>query len=285
MKVVHTIAEVRQAVGAAHKAGRQVGLVPTMGALHAGHGKLVETARAGSDFVVVSIFVNPLQFGPSEDYARYPRTLAADAEFCRERGADLVFAPTVNEMYPQQQVTFVTVDDITNTLCGSSRPGHFRGVATVVAKLFNIVQPDVAYFGQKDGQQVAVIKRMVADLSIPVQIAVVPTVRESDGLAMSSRNAYLTPENRQAAPVLHKALQGALAMLRNGERDAQKVRRYLYDVIGAEPRARIDYAEVVDANTMQPVTQITGSVMLAVAVYFGDTRLIDNELFLQEHCI
>jgi pantoate--beta-alanine ligase len=263
-------------VAAARQQGRRVSLVPTMGALHAGHGHLIDAARVGTDYVVVSIFVNPIQFGPQEDFDKYPRTLEVDAEMCRQRGVDLVFAPAVQEMYPERQLTFVTVEEITSTLCGASRPGHFRGVATVVTKLFNIVQPDVAYFGQKDAQQAAVIRKMVRDLNFPLEIVVVPTARDEDGLALSSRNRYLTSEERRAAAVIPRALQGAEQLLRAGERRADRIRRYLRDTIAAEPLARIDYAEVVDADTMQPVERVTGKVLLAVAVYIGRTRLIDN---------
>lgn len=278
MKVVHTIEAVRSAVAAARQRNLRVGLVPTMGALHAGHGSLVETARAECGFVVVSVFVNPLQFGPSEDFDEYPRTLAEDAVFCQERGADLTFAPAVSEMYPSRQLTFVTVEEVTDRLCGASRPGHFRGVATVVTKLLNIVLPDVVYFGQKDAQQAAVIKRMVRDLNVRVQIGVVPTVREPDGLAMSSRNSYLSAEDRRAALVLYQALQAAASLVTNGEKDAHVVRSYLQTSIEAEPRAKLDYAEVVNPDTMQPVKLIEGAVLLAVAAYFGTTRLIDNLL-------
>ncbi len=279
MEIVHTIAEVRQHVAQARQAGKTIGFVPTMGALHVGHGALVEAASKGSDYVVVSIFVNPLQFGPSEDLERYPRNLEADAQFCAERGAHLIFAPSNKEMYPREMATSVTVDALTNTLCGVSRPGHFRGVATVVTKLFNIVQPDFAYFGQKDAQQLAVIRRMVADLNIPVQVESVPTVREADGLALSSRNAYLSPAERRAAVVLYQALQAAMARLAAGERNADALRDFLRDTISREPLARIDYAEVVDAESLQPVSSVERDVLLAVAVFFGKTRLIDNMLF------
>jgi pantoate--beta-alanine ligase len=279
MEIVHTISEIRQRVAQARKAGKSIGVVPTMGALHDGHGTLIETAGQGSDFVVVTIFVNPLQFGPSEDLERYPRDLEADARFCAERGAHVIFAPSTKEMYPREMATAVTVDALTNTLCGVSRPGHFRGVATVVTKLFNIVQPDYAYFGQKDAQQLAVISRMVADLNIPVEIVKVPIVRESDGLALSSRNAYLSPAERQAAVVLYQALQAAIAKLEAGERNADALRDFLCDTISREPLARIDYAEVVDVESLQRVSSVQRSVLLAVAVYFGKTRLIDNMQF------
>ena len=209
------------------KAGRTIGFVPTMGALHEGHASLIRASVAQQDATIVSIFVNPLQFGPNEDLDRYPRTLDADVQVVQQCGADLVFAPSVREMYPQQQLAFVDVEELTAGLCGASRPGHFRGVATVVAKLFNIVQPDVAYFGQKDAQQAAVIERMVADLSFPVRVVRCPTAREADGLAMSSRNSYLSPEERQAAPILYQALQEGAQAIRAGERDAEKVRQIM----------------------------------------------------------
>lgn len=280
MRIVHTIAEARDAVTKARQQGLTIGLVPTMGALHDGHGSLIEAARAQCGFVVVSVFVNPLQFGPTEDYAKYPRTLPDDAAYCEKKGADLVFAPEVREMYPSPSLTFVEVEKITETLCGASRPGHFRGVATVVTKLFHIVLPDVAYFGQKDAQQASVLKRMVADLNFPLRIAVVPTFREADGLAMSSRNRYLTPDDRRAALVLHRTLQEAVSLLRKGERDAEVISSYLQAGIEAEPRAKLDYAAVVDPDTMHPVTGlIEHDVLLAVAAYFAGTRLIDNVLF------
>lgn len=273
---MHTIADVREAVAAARREGRRIGFVPTMGALHAGHGALIEQAVAECGFVVVSIFVNPLQFGPNEDFDRYPRTLDADVAYVRSLGAHLVFAPSVEEMYPEPQLTFVDVEQLTDNLCGASRPGHFRGVATVVTKLFNIVAPDAAYFGQKDAQQAAVIQRMVTDLSMPIEVVVVPTRREPDGLAMSSRNKYLSPEERKAALVLYKALQKAVRAIEEGERDPDVVEKLLRETIEQEPLARIDYAAVVDARTLRPVSYIRGNILLAVAAFIGSTRLIDN---------
>lgn len=276
VSVVHTIAEVRQWVDRARKLGRTIGFVPTMGALHEGHASLIRTSVAQQDATVVSIFVNPLQFGPNEDLDRYPRTLDADIQVVQACGADLVFAPSVREMYPKRQLAFVDVEELTAGLCGASRPGHFRGVATVVAKLFNIVQPDVAYFGQKDAQQAAVIERMVADLSFPVRIVRCPTVREADGLAMSSRNTYLSPEERQAAPILYRALQEGAEAIRAGERDAEKVRRLMIDRIQSEPLARIDYVDVVDESTFRTISYVEGNIVLVGAIYIGNTRLIDN---------
>ncbi len=255
-----------------------VGLVPTMGALHAGHLSLVELARAETDFVVVSIFVNPTQFGPAEDFSRYPRPLQDDLRKCRRAGVDLVFHPEPAEMYPPGSCTHVEVSRLQEGLCGASRPGHFRGVATVVLKLFNIVEPDFAYFGQKDAQQVRVIQQLVADLNMPTIIRVGPTVRESDGLALSSRNQYLDPSQRENASVLYRALTEAAHRLRQGERDAGSLRRLLVQRIGATPGAVLDYAAVVAADTLQPLTQVQGPTLLALAVRFGNTRLIDNVL-------
>lgn len=274
--LVHTIDEVRAAVAAARRAGKRVGFVPTMGALHEGHASLIERAAAECDFVVVSVFVNPLQFGPNEDFDKYPRTLPDDLRLASSLGAHLVFAPSVEEMYPSPQLTFVEVEKVTDRLCGASRPGHFRGVATVVTKLFNIVAPDAAYFGQKDAQQAVVIQRMVKDLSMPIEIRVCPTVREADGLAKSSRNTYLSEEERRAAPVLYRTLLEAAETIRGGERDGEAIRRLMKERLAAEPLARIDYCDVVDAESLAPVSYIEGKVLLALAVYFGSTRLIDN---------
>jgi len=273
--VANTIAETRDRVAAARTAGARIGLVPTMGALHAGHAKLIETAHAECGFVVVSVFVNPLQFGPNEDFQRYPRALPADLEISGSRGADLVFAPAVEEMYPVEQLTFAEVTKVSDNLCGAFRPGHFRGVATVVLKLLNIVQPDRAYFGEKDLQQLAVIRRMVRDLALPVSIIGVPTVRESDGLALSSRNAYLNVAERRAAPVVYRALLKMRGLCASGERDAAVVKNAAFDVIHAEPLAKVQYLELVNAE-MQLVDRVDEGVYAAAAVWFGTTRLIDN---------
>lgn len=279
MELVRTISEVRERIRQARAGGRTVGFVPTMGYLHDGHVALIEAARRAGHYTVVSIFVNPLQFGPQEDYERYPRDLERDARICRQAGVDLVFAPSVEEMYPAgRSRTFVEVTELTDGLCGRFRPGHFRGVATVVTKLFHIVQPDVAYFGQKDAQQVRVIQQMVADLDFPVQIEVVPTVREPDGLAMSSRNSYLSPEERRAATVLYRALKAAEALVAAGERDAERVRDAMRRTVEAEPLARLQYAEVVDWQSLRPVDTLRSETLLALAVYIGQTRLIDNLL-------
>ncbi len=276
MEIARTIAATRAAVAAARRAGRTIGCVPTMGALHAGHLSLVEAARRDGTFVVVTIFVNPTQFGPQEDYARYPRDEAGDLRQCEQAGANLVFLPSVEEMYPPGSVTTVHVARLTATLCGPCRPGHFDGVATVVTKLLNIVQPDRAYFGRKDFQQLAVIRQMVRDLNTPVEIIGCPTVREPDGLAMSSRNAYLTPDERQRALALSRALIAAREAIVGGERDPAAVEATMRAVVEAARPTRIDYVSVVDPVTLQPIERIGGPVLAALAVWFGRTRLIDN---------
>ncbi|MFA6134751.1 MAG: pantoate--beta-alanine ligase [Phycisphaerae bacterium] len=279
MIVARTINEIRQSVGAARAQGKTVGLVPTMGALHAGHVSLIRAAKAAGDFVVVSIFVNPTQFGPNEDYAKYPRTEQADLEACRAAGADAVFIPSVEEMYPIASQTEVTVKGIAAVLCGASRPGHFAGVATVVAKLFNIVAPDRAFFGAKDFQQTIVVRRMVADLNFPVQIVVCPTVREADGLAMSSRNRYLNASQRQQAPALYGALKLAGEMIRRGGVASQAVLAAMREhLAGRAPEGVIDYLAIVDPQDLTDVAIAERPVLVAMAVKFGPTRLIDNAL-------
>jgi pantoate--beta-alanine ligase len=277
MRHVTTIAEVREALAPARRAGQRIGFVPTMGYLHEGHLALVEAARRDNDLVVVSIFVNPLQFGPKEDFDRYPRDIERDLRMLQAAGCDLVFTPSVEEMYPRPMVTRVVQPELSQRLCGRSRPGHFDGVTTVVSKLLHIVGPDRAYFGQKDGQQVVLVRRMVEDLNFPVEIITVPTVREPDGLAKSSRNVYLTPEERQHATVLYRALQAARRQIEEGERSAARVAEIMRATIEAEPLVRLDYAEVVSADTLEPMTELSGRVMLAVAAYVGKARLIDNE--------
>ncbi len=273
---VDTIAEVRAGLDAARSRGASIGFVPTMGALHEGHLALIREARDRDDVVVVSIFVNPTQFNAAEDLAKYPRDLDRDLALAAEAGADLVFAPQVAEMYPPGATTWVDVEGLTEGLCGAARPGHFRGVCTVVTKLFNIVGPDRAYFGEKDAQQLAVIKRMVRDLDMRLEIVPCPTVRETDGLAMSSRNVRLTPEARAQAPLLYRALTEALVAVENGERDAVRLKAGICGVLADADLARIDYVEVVDAETLQPVVSVDRPVLIAVAVFFGDVRLIDN---------
>jgi pantoate--beta-alanine ligase len=257
-------------------APQRLGLVPTMGALHAGHLSLVRTAKSQSDAVVVSIFVNPTQFGPTEDLARYPRPFDHDCELLEREKVDIVFAPAVEEMYPKGETTWVTVEGLSDKLDGRSRPGHFRGVTTVVSKLFHIIEPDVAFFGQKDAAQVALIRRMVRDLNFPVEIAVCPIVREPDGLAMSSRNAYLSPEDRRRALVLNRSLGEAEKKFAAGERSVVMLIAAARDVLAREPEVRVDYFEVVDPNTLDPVEQIAATTLVAVAAYVGKTRLIDN---------
>jgi pantoate--beta-alanine ligase len=254
-----------------------IGFVPTMGALHAGHLALIQKARRENDYVVVSIFVNPTQFGPHEDFQRYPRPFEKDVTLCAGNGVDLLFHPSPEEMYPPGSCTFVEVTGLQAGLCGASRPGHFRGVATVVLKLFQLVKPTRAYFGQKDAQQVRIIEQMVADLYVPVQVVVVPTMREADGLALSSRNQYLDPEQRRQATVLWRALNEARTRVESGERDAAAIQHLLSERIRATPGAVLDYAAVVDAGRLEPVvTQLNGRVLFAVAAQFGATRLIDN---------
>lgn len=276
MKIAETIAEVREQVRTWRKEGLAVGLVPTMGYLHEGHKSLIDRAVEENDRVVVSVFVNPIQFGPSEDLASYPRDLKRDAALCEASGADLVFHPSDGEMYFDDFCTYVDMDDLTKGLCGKTRPTHFRGVCTVVSKLFHIVAPDRAYFGQKDAQQLAVIRRMVRDLNFDLEIVGCPIVREADGLAKSSRNTYLSEEERRAAVVLHQGLLAGEQLVKAGETDASKIVGAITDVIGKEPLAKIDYVELVEWDSLKPVTSVRGEVLAAVAVYIGTTRLIDN---------
>jgi pantoate--beta-alanine ligase len=257
----------------------RIGLVPAMGALHEGHLSLVRHARADNDTVVVSIFVNPTQFGPSEDYALYPRDSDRDLALLRDLGTDLVFMPPVAEVYPEGFDTHVEVEKLTQVLEGVSRPGHLRGVATVVTKLFNIVQPHRAYFGQKDAQQLAVIRRLTRDLDLPVEVVGLPTVRDPDGLAMSSRNAYLSPEERKAALVLYRSLEAARELWRSGARDAALIRRCMGEVLAAEPLARVEYVSVADAETLEELETVDRPALVSLAVRIGKTRLIDNILF------
>ncbi|GAA6378641.1 pantoate--beta-alanine ligase [Anaerostipes hadrus] len=277
MKIVGTVKEVREQVKEWKKQGLSVGLVPTMGYLHEGHKSLMEAARKDNDKVVVSIFVNPMQFGPTEDLATYPRDLDHDAALCESVGVDLIFHPEAEEMYEKDFCSFVDMTGLTEGLCGKTRPIHFRGVCTVVNKLFNIVTPDHAYFGQKDGQQLAVIKRMVRDLNMDIEIVGCPIVREEDGLAKSSRNTYLSPEERKAALILSKTVALGKELAKT-EKDANKVVEAMKKNIETEPLAKIDYVEAVDALSMAPVEKLEGTCMLAMAVYIGKTRLIDNTL-------
>ena len=277
MKIVGTVKEVREQVKEWKKQGLSVGFVPTMGYLHEGHKSLMDAARKGNDKVVVSIFINPMQFGPTEDLATYPRDLDHDAALCESAGVDLIFHPEAEEMYEKDFCSFVDMTGLTEGLCGKTRPIHFRGVCTVVNKLFNIVTPDHAYFGQKDGQQLAVIKRMVRDLNMDIEIVGCPIVREEDGLAKSSRNTYLSPEERKAALILSKTVALGKELAKT-EKDANKVVEAMKKNIETEPLAKIDYVEAVDALSMAPVEKLEGTCMLAMAVYIGKTRLIDNTL-------
>jgi len=278
MKVAKTIKAVRKLVKVARSKGRETGFVPTMGALHKGHISLIEAAVKKTDFVVVSIFVNPAQFGPTEDFGRYPRPLKADLKICGKAGVDVVFVPTAKEMYGERNLTWVNVEKISEPLCGKFRPGHFLGVATVCAKLFNIVLPDVAFFGQKDAQQAAIIKRMVADLKMPLKVVVCPTVREADGLAMSSRNRYLTKKEREYAAYIYKSLRKCRQMVADGVKDSTKITSQMCRILNNVPSIRIEYVSIVNAETLAPIDRIAGKVLAAVAVKIGTTRLIDNVL-------
>lgn len=276
MKVVGTIAEVRAFVKEWKKNGESVGFVPTMGYLHEGHGSLITKARENNDRVVVSIFVNPMQFGPSEDLESYPRDLEKDSKFCEKLGADLIFHPEPEEMYHDDFSSYVDMSVLTEELCGLSRPVHFRGVCTVVNKLFNIVQPDNAYFGEKDAQQLAIIKHMVQDLNMDVNVVGCPIVREEDGLAKSSRNTYLSPEERQAALILSKTIEFGKQLIADGEKDADVLVAKMKANIETEPLAKIDYVKAVNGLTMQQQKEIKAPMLVAIAVYIGKTRLIDN---------
>ncbi len=271
--LVTSVSGLREILAPERRAGRTIGLVPTMGALHAGHRRLLDVARAETDRVVASIFVNPTQFNRPDDLDRYPRTLDHDLALCRDAGVDLVFAPPPGEMYPQEQLTWVDVPALTQHLCGPGRPGHFRGVATVVMKLLQIVQPDRAYFGEKDAQQLAVIRRMVQDLNVPVTVVPVTTVREFDGLAMSSRNRHLSPLEREHAAVLSQALFVARDLVQRGERSAEVIRSSVAPLFGA---VQLEYFSLVDAETLLPVERVEGPVLIAAAIWAGATRLIDN---------
>ncbi len=276
MECLETIPALRQYVAAARARGARIGLVPTMGYLHEGHLSLVQAARRDCQAVVMSIFVNPRQFGPQEDFSTYPRNLERDLRLAAEVGVDVVFTPQVQDMYPDGFQTEVTVHHLTTSLCGASRPGHFTGVTTVVSKLFNMVQPDRAYFGQKDYQQVSVVRQMVRDLNMPLEVVTCPIVREPDGLAMSSRNVRLNPTERQAARIVPRTLQHAAQCLAAGERRGTRLAQILEAFITAEPLARVDYAAVCDPATLQPVEPLPDTVLVALAVYIGATRLIDN---------
>jgi len=277
LQQINTIAEMREHIQSARMQGKRIGIVPTMGYLHEGHLSLVKAARETCDVVVMSIFVNPLQFGPNEDFERYPRDLERDRELADHAGVDFLFTPEVSDMYPRKILTNISVSNVTNPLCGRSRPGHFDGVATVVMKLFQIVQPDYAFFGQKDAQQVAVVTQMVQDLNVPVQIVPCPIIREADGLAMSSRNVYLTPEEREQALVLSHSLKLAENWLREGI-SIGEVRERVIDIISEKPLALLDYVEILSYPELEPIEQAAPgtNLIMALAVRFGKTRLIDN---------
>lgn len=276
MQVVKTVAEVREIVKGWRKEGLSVGLVPTMGYLHEGHQSLISKSASQNDKTVVSVFVNPIQFGPTEDLEAYPRDLERDKQKVEEAGGDLIFNPEPEEMYPGHFTSFIDTTETTELLCGAVRPIHFRGVCTVVGKLFNIVMPDRAYFGQKDAQQLATIKRFVKDLNFDIEIVPCPIVREADGLAKSSRNTYLSPEERKAALILSQSLRKGREAIDNGEKDAKKVISIIEQNLKTEPKARVDYVEVVDFDNVQRVDKIEGNTLVAIAVYIGKTRLIDN---------
>jgi len=276
MRIIQDIDRMQKISKRSRQHKNRIGFVPTMGALHAGHLSLIRRARRENDLCVVSIFVNPLQFGPKEDYKKYPRTIRRDVLLCRREGVDIIFTPQAKKMYRGDCKTSVGVRDLSISLCGRRRPGHFKGVATVVAKLLNIIVADTAYFGQKDAQQALIIKRMVGDLNIPVKIRVMPTIRETDGLAVSSRNSYLTAQERLDAAVLYQSLRSAKKASRAGERDAKKIIAQIKKVILKKKSARIDYVSLVDSRTLEAVKKVSGETMAALAVWIGGTRLIDN---------
>ncbi len=276
MIILQTLKETKEIIRKIKKEGKSIGFVPTMGYLHQGHVSLIHQARQENDFVVVSIFVNPTQFGPNEDFEKYPRDLDRDAMLCKEAGTDLIFHPEASLIYPDNYMTYVDVNQITEKLCGASRPGHFRGVTTIVNKLFNIVEADRAYFGQKDAQQVAVIQKMVEDLNMNIEIIPCPIVREADGLAMSSRNVYLNQEERKAALVLSRSLFNARNAVSSGLKDAAALKAEIISTIASEPLTNIDYVEVVDARTLRDIEKLQGEILIALAVKIGKTRLIDN---------
>jgi len=278
MKIIWMIRQMQQAADRLRKEGRVIGLVPTMGALHEGHLSLIQAARKKADRVVVSIFVNPTQFGPAEDFHQYPRDPKGDQEKCKKAGVDILFMPSVSEMYPKDHATFVVTERLTDVLCGPFRPRHFRGVTTVVTQLFNIVKPHLAFFGQKDYQQAVVIQQMVKDLHLDVEIVTAPTVRERDGVAMSSRNAYLSTEERQAARGLYRSLLLGQELIKKGEKNPLKIKARMEALIQKEPLARIEYISLCHPKTLQEIERVKGQTLMALAVWIGQTRLIDNIL-------
>ncbi|GKZ03227.1 pantoate--beta-alanine ligase [Paraclostridium bifermentans] len=279
MKIINNIKEIRKQVKDWKNDGLSIALVPTMGYLHEGHESLIKKASEDNDKVIVSIFVNPMQFGINEDLSTYPRNIDRDSDICEKNGASLIFNPSVEEMYTDGFSTFVDLNNLTSGLCGKSRPTHFRGVCTVVSKLFNIVNPDKAYFGQKDAQQLSIIKQMVTDLNFDIEIVSCPIVREADGLAKSSRNTYLSKEERQASTIINKSLKKAKTLIKSGERDSKNVIDFIKNEINKEPLAKIDYVSIVDNNTIKNIKTIEDGSLIAVAVFIGNTRLIDNFIF------
>ena len=276
MIIIRSIAKMQAYCRLAIKQKKTIGFVPTMGALHVGHLSLIRAARKKNDYVVVSIFVNPAQFGPGEDLKKYPRNFKADSRLCQKEGVDVIFYPSTEEMYKKGHKVYIEVKDLDKGLCAKYRPGHFRGVATVVIKLFNIVSCDDAYFGQKDIQQARIISALVRDLNFPLNVNILPTVREIDGLALSSRNAYLTSSERADAPVLFDSLEQARCLIKNGQRDAGKIIYKIKEMISGKESAKVQYVEIVDADTLEPLKKIKGKVLIALAVFIGKTRLIDN---------
>jgi pantoate--beta-alanine ligase len=276
MKVIESVAEMQTDAESLRMEGKTVGLVPTMGFLHDGHISLIQKAREYCERLVVSIFVNPVQFGPTEDFDRYPRDFERDSRLLQTHGVDIVFHPDSLQMYPEKQKTYVITENLSEKLCGISRPGHFRGVTTVVAKLFNIIRPHVAVFGQKDAQQALILKKMVKDLNYNIRMVIAPTVREPDGLAMSSRNQYLSASERQTAPVIYRTLSNAQDMIRQGQRSGEKIGRFIRDTLDGTPHLRVDYVSLVDQENLDPVVEIVSGTLIATAVYCGTTRLIDN---------
>lgn len=280
MQTTQTIRQTREIIKSWKNQGYSIGFVPTMGFLHEGHESLIKEARKNNDKVVVSIFINPTQFGPNEDFESYPRDLKRDSEICNSAGADLIFIPTASEMYHNKSYTFIDVNELTEGLCGAKRPGHFRGVCTVVSKLFNILTPNKAYFGEKDAQQLAVIKKMVVDLNFDIEIIGCPIIREPDGLAMSSRNTYLSKEERQAALILNKSLAKGRLALEEGEKNAEIIKKIIQTSIQSEVLAKIDYIEIVDSENLNPIKKLQNSILVAIAVFIGKTRLIDNFTYI-----
>jgi len=278
MQIARTIEETKSRIKAARNKGRKIGLVPTMGALHIGHTSLIDRAVKDTNYVVVSIFVNPTQFVPGEDFEKYPRPIEADLKICEEHNVDLVFNPGPKEVYQDENITWVNVEKLTGPLCGRNRPGHFRGVTTVCAKLFNIITPDIAYFGQKDAQQAIVVKRMAADLNMPLEIVICPTVREPNGLAISSRNQYLSDQQRKDATLIYKSLQKCQQMIESGTRDTDKIISQMQQILEQEPSIKIEYISIVDADSLRDINEAKGKILAAVAAKIGPARLIDNIL-------